>query len=56
MGGKEEGDIYPSVVGLLHCKHTSSYMGASRGGGDCEVGESEERTRKDRKSADRGEI
>ena len=50
--GKVESIIYPSAVGLPHCKHTSSYMEASRGGGNCEVGESKKRTRKDRKSAD----
>ena len=28
-GGKKVWDIYPSVKGLPHCKHTSSYMTAA---------------------------
>ena len=29
-------DIYPSVMSLPHCKHTSSYMTVAGGGGECE--------------------
>lgn len=44
-GEKKGGDIYPSVKGLPHCKHTSSYMTVVWGGGECEVGEDKGRMR-----------